>query len=85
MKYRKKTVIVEAIRWSGRNVGEMLRFIPTDYVKEYGSIHHAYEIIIDTLGGQIKADIGDYIIKDVNGEFYPCKPDTFEKMYELVV
>lgn len=63
----------------------MLCFIPSDYLKEYGNIHHTYEIVIDTLEGQMKADIGDYIIKGVNGEFYPCKPDIFEKTYELVV
>lgn len=39
---------------------------------------------IQTLEGEMKADIGDYIIKGVNGEFYPCKPDIFEKTYEEV-
>lgn len=42
------------------------------------------EIIIHTLEGDMKADVGDYIIKGVNGEFYPCKPDIFEKTYEEV-
>ena len=37
---------------------------------------------IETLEGVMKANIGDYIIKGVNGEFYPCKPDIFEKTYE---
>lgn len=40
------------------------------------------EMIIDTLEGQMKANIGDWIIKGVNGELYPCKPDIFEKTYE---
>jgi hypothetical protein len=84
MKFRKKALIVEAVRWNGANIREMLNFMPTDYVKEYGSVHHTYEIVIDTLEGQMKADIGDYIIKGVNGEFYPCKPDIFDKTYELV-
>lgn len=39
---------------------------------------------IKTLEGVMTADIGDYIIKGVNGEFYPCKPDIFEKTYEEV-
>jgi len=42
------------------------------------------EIIIHTLEGDLKADVGDYIITGINGEKYPCKPDIFEKTYELV-
>jgi hypothetical protein len=42
------------------------------------------EIIIHTLEGDMKANVGDYIITGVNGEQYPCKPDIFEKTYELV-
>lgn len=41
-------------------------------------------INIDTLEGTMRADPGDFIIKGVNGEFYPCKPDIFEKTYEAV-
>ena len=39
---------------------------------------------IKTLEGVMTANIGDFIIKGVNGEFYPCKPDIFEKTYEIV-
>ena len=42
------------------------------------------EIIIHTLEGDMKASVGDYVITGVNGEQYPCKPDIFEKTYELV-
>ena len=42
------------------------------------------EIIIHTLEGDMKANVGDYIITGVNGEQYPCKPDIFEKTYEMV-
>lgn len=41
-------------------------------------------IKIETLKGTMKASVGDYIIKGVNGEFYPCKPDIFAKTYEEV-
>jgi hypothetical protein len=41
-------------------------------------------MIIETLEGDMKASPLDYIIKGVNGEFYPCKPDIFEKTYDLV-
>lgn len=42
------------------------------------------KLVIDTLEGLMTASAGDFIIKGVNGEFYPCKPDIFEKSYELV-
>ncbi len=42
------------------------------------------EVIIHTLEGDMKANIGDWIIKGVNGELYPCKPDIFEKTYESI-
>lgn len=42
------------------------------------------ELIIDTLEGPLKASVGDYIITGLRGEQYPCKPDVFERTYELV-
>lgn len=52
---------------------------------EYERIVEEKGLRIQTLEGEMKADIGDYIIKGVNGEFYPCKPNIFEKTYEEVV
>ena len=51
---------------------------------DYESIIIREGLTIDTLEGKMKADIGDYIIKGINGEFYPCKPDIFAKTYEEV-
>ena len=51
---------------------------------DYESIIIREGLTIDTLEGKMKADIGDYIIKGINGEFYPCKPDIFDKTYEEV-
>ena len=51
---------------------------------DYESIIIREGLTIDTLKGKMKADIGDYIIKGINGEFYPCKPDIFAKTYEEV-
>jgi hypothetical protein len=42
------------------------------------------EIVIHTLEGDMKANRGDYIIKEVKGEFYPCRQDIFEQTYEEV-
>lgn len=77
MKARKKPVVVSAIQWNGNNTDEIQKFCSNLIVK------NGY-LIIQTLEGQHIADINDYIIKGVHGEFYPCKPDIFEKTYEVV-
>ena len=79
MKYRKKPVTIDAIKWTGNNKFDMFRFMRFNYY-----IDENDDLIIETLEGNMKADIGDYIIKGVNGEFYPCKPDIFHKTYEKV-
>lgn len=76
-KFRKKPVVIEAIQFKGdENLIECLSFL--DGQKAGGDD----SIIIMTLEGDMRASKGDYIIKGVNGEFYPCKPDIFEKTYE---
>ena len=81
MKYRKKPVIIEAIRWTGTSVS--LGELETVFNKRFKT--NAWnEIEIDTLEGTMRASEGDYIIKGINGEFYPCKPDIFEKTYEEI-
>lgn len=77
-KYRKKPVVIEAIRWTGKNIMEVCNFLSkTSWTLGKG-------INIETLEGTMRANPGDYIIKGVNGEYYPCKPDIFEKTYEKV-
>ena len=95
MKYRKKPAVVEAIQWNGTNHREMFDFL-TNYEKTNDFISTSGEnfyidhekvkggLIIKTLEDEHIATIGDYIIKGVAGEFYPCKPDIFEKTYEMV-
>lgn len=82
MKYRKKPVEIEAIQYIGtdKNKIELYHFMGslTYYVDENE------DLIIKTLEGNMRANIGDYIIKGVHGEFYPCKPDIFEETYEIV-
>ena len=81
MKYRKKPVVIEAIVWTGDNMFEV-----SDFMKYRGAFTHSSDtgLVIHTLEGDHKADIGDYIIKGVVGEYYPCKPDMFEQTYEKV-
>lgn len=52
--------------------------------ERHGRTYHGVDLLIDSLEGVMYAEIGDYIIKGVNGEFYPCKPNVFAKTYERV-
>ena len=82
-KFRKKPVVIEAIQLTKENVMEVLSFC-----NSFGNIVASNEdemgISILTLEGTMTANTGDYIIKGVKGEFYPCKPDIFEQTYEEV-
>lgn len=90
MKYRKKPVVIEAIQWTGDNLKEIIGFTGLHESankwtwKEYEDVVKNDGLKIFTLEGKMNADIGDFIIKGVKGEFYPCKPDIFEATYELV-
>lgn len=77
-KYRKKPVVIEAVQWVGNNLSDIETFIGRSVKNKETTI------VIRTLEGDVEASIGDYIIKGVNGEFYPCKPDIFDKTYEEV-
>ena len=76
--YRKKPVTVEAVQWTGENHAEVCEFIDPEVFE----IIPRVGLVIHTLEGDHHASPGDYIIKGVNGEFYPCKPDIFAKTYE---
>ena len=87
MKYRKKPVIIEAIQFEDNSdrIIEIHEFMGGDTIRvNYEDKNNTY-LKIETLEGIMKASVGDYIIKGVNGEFYPCKPDIFEKTYERVI
>jgi hypothetical protein len=94
VKYRKKPVVIDAVRWTGQEadlqaVFELVDFdkLPPDeahvgagigFVPAHGTLD------IPTLEGVMTAQPGDWIIKGVKGEVYPCKPDIFEATYEAV-
>lgn len=79
-RWRKKPVVIQAVKWDGSNLAvealngvlglDPLTIVDKDKLK------------IQTLEGDMLASVGDWVIKGVNGEFYPCKPDVFEKTYE---
>lgn len=82
MRYRKKPVVIEAVKWDGTQIAR-------DKLLRWGGFHledynNFGELEITTLEGVMKAEIGDWIIKGVKGEFYPCKPDIFKATYEEV-
>ena len=76
--FRKKPVVIEAIQWTGENADEVGAFFGN---KELHFGLHGERWSILTLEGTMEADCGDWIIKGVKGEFYPCKPDIFEATY----
>ena len=80
---KKKPVVVECMKWTGGNSKEVKAFCG-DSVKFVSDVVHRCDVpVIQTLEGTMKAAPGDIIIKGVNGEFYPCKPDIFHKTYEF--
>lgn len=80
-KYCKKPVVVEAVQWTGENIDEIVEFCG-----EYcNSFDWSDVLYIYTLGGHRIARVGDYIIKGVRGEFYPCMPHIFEETYDAVI
>lgn len=77
-KYRKKPVVIDALQWTGENIKEVMDFM------EWRNAAHDERtgLVIHTLEGNHNALPGDFIIKGVKGEFYPCKPDIFAATYE---
>ena len=82
MKYVKKPVVVEAIQMLSDNIEQVYEMLGDNLiiVGDTDNIKH----FIDTLEGIMELSLGDYVIKGVKGEFYPCKPDIFELSYDKV-
>lgn len=89
-KFRKKPVEVEAVKWTGDNLPEIIAFTGRHESAAAWSWGHFEKVVreeglkIFTLEGSHMATVGDWIIRGVAGEFYPCKPDIFEQTYEPV-
>lgn len=80
-KYRKRPVTVEAIQWTGNNYKDVRRFAGNSVSPFYRT---GGPLLIWTLKGNMIAATGDYIIKGIRGELYPCKPEIFRETYEEV-
>jgi len=82
-KFRKKPVVIEAIQWDRNRLDEFLTFVGGAFETRI-PVDSPESVEIITLEGIMRADLGDWIIKGVKGEFYLCKPDIFEATYEPV-
>lgn len=79
-KYKKKPVVIEAIQWNGNNFDELFDFCKGEaFFTKNNKL-----LFIRTLEGDHMANVGDYIIKGIKGECYPCKPDIFDQTYDEV-
>ena len=83
MKFVKKKVVIEAVHWNGIEVSETPKWI-LEALNNEVLVYFGDKIQVRTLEGVMTVSPGDYIIKGVDGELYPCKPDIFEKTYEKV-
>ena len=90
-KYRKKPVVIEALQFEtnneagDKNMNEIVAFINQGKrADDRHGWHNGTDIMVQTLEGVMTANVGDYIIRGVKGEFYPCKPDVFDMTYEPV-
>ena len=90
MKFRKKPVVIEAVQWTGHNLGAVLVLWDEGSVPGELAVDASFlsdgppKLAIPTLEGEMTASPGDWIIRGVAGEVYPCKPDIFEATYEAV-
>lgn len=83
--FRKKPVVIEAMQWEGRindDNSEVLGWLSVYGVPYRVTVMH--ELVIPTLEGDMAATPGDWIIRGIKGEFYPCKPEIFAASYEAI-
>lgn len=81
---KKKPVVIQAVQWNGYNVDEITSFTENNarfITADSGDIP---VLFIKTLEGDMRAQIGDYILRGIRSEFYPCDRSIFEEVYEVV-
>ena len=94
-RFRKKPVVIEAVQFDGsiQSAGHICKWVNRDLQGDedricdfvtYNDDKTAHDFQVHTLEGHMQIDVGDWIIKGVKGEYYPCKPDIFELTYDLV-
>lgn len=94
-KYRKKPIIIEAFQYDGDLMGSDGKYYVPDWAVDaykIGILYYSSEdgynppcaLFIKTLEGNMLVSVGDYVIRGIKGELYPCKPDVFQKTYDKV-
>lgn len=85
-KYRKKPVVIDALQWTGGNLNDCIEFLGNSYggFNAERCPNGKSEIKVLTLEGFHIASRGDYLIRGIKGEHYPCKPDIFAATYEPI-
>ena len=84
MKYRKKPIVINAIKYDGIPMGSAMDFIDQEHSYGEPNADGVSQLFIPTLEGEMTAEPGDWIIRGIKGEYYSCKPDIFEATYEEV-
>lgn len=82
-KYRKKPVVIEAMQFTEETKDQVFNWVQRNHYASWDKNENP-SLVIQTLEGDMTANLGDFIIKGIQGEFYPCKPDIFKATYELV-
>lgn len=90
MKYQKKPVIIEAFQYDGDLIARDGSYCVPDWAQDAHKAGVLFykdtgDLYVETLECDMHVSVGDYVIKGVHGELYPCKPDSFTKTYEQVV
>lgn len=83
MKYRKRPVVVDAMQFTEETKNQVFNWINCNRFADFDK-EGKPTLTIQTLEGDMVANVGDFIIKGIKGEFYPCKPDIFESTYEEI-
>ena len=81
-KYRKRAIVVEAIQYTGENKREIRAFAGESYCEITRAYSEPYKPAIITREGNLMISAGDYVIRGVHGEIYPCKPEVFAAIYD---
>lgn len=84
MRYKTKPVEIEAIQWDGTDDSIHAIQVFSDGKVKASTIANPPYLEIPTLEGVMRATAGDFIIKGLKGEFYPCKPEIFKMKYEFI-
>ena len=83
-RYIKRLIVIRAVKWTGYNFDEIAEFVKEQPLTLYKNDFGLTKLLIETLEGDMYAEVGDYTIQGVHGEYYPCKPDIFTETYEEI-